>query len=313
MSTPDEFGLYRLGIGPDDAGGRLDRVVGGWRGLSRAAVLRLIEAGALGLNGRAVRNKDKGRVLGEGDVLELDPSYAGDEAPMADASLALDVLAQGEGWAAVNKPAGVAVRPHALGERGTLLNAVVARWPGVVGVGEGGLRSGVVHRLDVDTSGVIVFATTQACWLALRDAFAGHHTNKRYAALVHGTPPSQGEAVEHLRVAGHSPARVQVHGRDEPALQTRACSLAWRVTRVLTGGVSLVEVDLHTGFLHQIRVMFSHMGHPVLGDKVYGTDRPSMGVTRQMLHASRLAFDDTVIEAPLPDDFEQAIKRFTDQ
>src|SRR5690606_15669336 len=116
----------------------------------------------------------------------------------------------GDDFVVLDKPAGMPVHPLAPGEEGTLLNAVIARWPAIDGVGEGGLRSGVVHRLDVDTSGALVMATTHDRWLTLRKAFAAHRTQKQYVAIVRGHPPEKGEHRAYLTIARHRPARVKV-------------------------------------------------------------------------------------------------------
>ncbi|MFN3166279.1 MAG: RluA family pseudouridine synthase [Phycisphaeraceae bacterium] len=300
-SEPDKSA--RLIVGQRDAGGRLDRVVARWRGVSRAGVCRLLDAGGVRLNGRLVTRRDKGIELRAGDTLELLEGYDAEEAPRPDAALPLDILAQGAGWLVVNKPAGVPVRPRALDEVGTVINAVAARRPQVVGVGEGGLRSGVVHRLDNDTSGTLIVATQQAQWQRLRRAFADHRVAKRYAALVHADPPDTGESIQHLRVGRHRPAHVQVVSHRADRAGSRPCSLAWRVIERLTHGVCHIEVDLHTGFLHQVRVMMSHHGHPLLGDTQYGKGKPRHGATRQMLHAQSIAFEDVAARAPLPADF----------
>lgn len=308
MQMPADPNLLRLVTGPNEAGRRLDRVVADWRGLSRMAVRRLLDAQGVRLNGRLVKPKDRGLLVQAGDTLLLEPGFASGEAPLADGSVSLDVLAQGEGWVAVNKPAGVAVRPHRLDELGTVLNAVVAGFPGVVGVGEGGLRSGVLHRLDHETSGALLVGLTDAGWSRLRDAFAEHRITKRYLALLHGRPPEEGASKLNLRVARHSPSFVEVVADDQNRNEARLCSLAWRVVERFADS-ALVEVDLHTGFLHQVRVMMSYQGWPVLGDRVYGLPTAASDAPRQMLHAASLTFEEVVVQAPVPDDFQQQIQR----
>lgn len=310
MVEQDANHVSQFTVRAERAGDRLDRALGVWLGRSRAAVLRLLDAGAIRLNGRAVGRKNKGQVLIAGDVLSCAAGYGGVETPLPDAAMALDVLAEGAGWFVVNKPAGVAVRPHALNEAGTILNAIAAREPGVIGVGEGGLRSGVVHRLDNDTSGALLFATQQQAWLRLRQAFAEHRVTKRYRVLVHGELPDTGESVQALRVARHSPAYVIANDDPEPPGDAaRQCSLAWRVVERFRQGVCLVEVDLHTGFLHQVRVMMHHLGHPVVGDPQYGSERPAHDAPRQMLHACSLIFEEIEASAPLPEDFSTVVDR----
>lgn len=296
----------RLTIGQDDVG-RLDRVVADWLGLSRAAVLRLLDSGGLALNSRVLERKDKGRMLVVDDALTVEGSLAEGEAPRPDPDLHVQVLAQGSGWIAINKAAGVPVRPHALNELGTALNAVVRLKPETVGVGEGGLRSGVVHRLDTDTSGAMLFATAQDAWQRLRLAFAEHRIIKRYEAIVKGCPPVDGRSELDLYVARHAPSRVAIAG--EAGGHTRRCGLSWRVLEQFGQEAALIEVGLETGFLHQVRVMMSHLGYPVLGDKAYGNATTTKAAPRQMLHARSLVFEEISVDAPRPEDFEAVADR----
>lgn len=298
----------RLVISDGDAGDRLDRAVAAWRGLSRAAALRLLDAGGLKCNGRAVGRGDKGRLLAGGDVLSLEPEFSMGEAPRPDAEMPLDVLCEAPGWMIVNKPPGVPVRPHALNETGTIINAVAGRYPGVVGVGEGGLRSGVVHRLDNDTSGALLVATDQQAWRRWREAFDQRRVSKHYLALVHGLPQAQGTSELHLRVAQHKPARVVVCDEASTKESTGRCSLAWRVVERFGKHATLIDVDLHTGFLHQVRVMMHHLGHPVVGDPQYGDAPTRYGAPRQMLHAESIELDEVSARAPLPGDFQRVLE-----
>lgn len=287
-------------------GVRLDRAVADWRGLSRAAALRLLDQGAVRCNGRVMSRSHKGDLLRSGDRLSLAWRYEQGEAPLPDPALALDVLARGEGYSVVNKPAGVPVRPHALDETGAVLNAAAARYPQIIGVGEGGLRSGVVHRLDTDTSGALLLATSQAEWDRFREAFSSHRIQKRYVALVQGVPMDAGQSKRALRVTIHRPARVEVKPLGQGGDDARVCSLGWQVVERFGKQASLVEVELHTGFLHQVRVMMSDLGHPVIGDRVYG-ETEDFGAPRQMLHASSLTFEELAVEAPLPGDMLRLI------
>lgn len=289
-------------------GQRLDRAVADWRSLSRAAVLRLLEQGAITCNGKMMRRSNKGDLLRAGDRLTLAGDYAQGEAPLPDNAIGLDIVQEGDGWLVVNKPAGMPVRPHELDETGTVINAVAARCPEVIGVGEGGLRSGVVHRLDTDTSGTLLVATRQDAWERLRAAFAQHHIEKRYLALVQGTPAESGAVRRDLRVASHQPARVVVEPEGNGQNDARTCSLGWHLVEQVCERASLIEVDLHTGFLHQVRAMMSSLGHPVIGDRTYGSGQASIPAPRQMLHARSLAFEDTQAQAPMPDDMQRVLQ-----
>ena len=261
--------------------------------LSRRAVWRLLESDLVELDGRTLSLKAKGEKLGVGSSLTVKP-FAHLDKILPQPDLALPILQVGKGFVVVDKPAGMPVRPKTSEEGGTVLNALVAQYPKLQGVGEGGLKSGVVHRLDTDTSGVLVVATHEDVWLELRAAFSEHRTEKRYLAIVKGVPEAEGRLELPLKVTQHSPAKVSV------VKDGRNCTLSWKRTEIFRNA-SLIEVKLETGFLHQIRVMFAHLGHPVLGDEVYGD--VSELAKRQMLHASSLKAIDINVRSEPPQDF----------
>ncbi|MEM9415344.1 MAG: RluA family pseudouridine synthase [Planctomycetota bacterium] len=271
---------------------RLDVFLGRRLGLSRQRVRDLLAAGHVRVDGQTATLKQKGKPIGPGQDVTVD-KLAGDgqAEPKPDPALELEALAEGPGWVVVNKPASVPVRPHRADETGTVINALAARYPQLIGVGEGGLRSGVVHRLDTDTSGCLIVATEQDAWNQLRACFAEHRTAKRYTALVHGRLPQGSEQREtlYLRVARRKDAWVRV--ADVPFDDARRCTLTWKALRG-NDTATLIEVDLETGFLHQIRAMMAHLGHPVVGDDKYAPGRESHGATRQMLHASALVIEE---------------------
>jgi 23S rRNA pseudouridine1911/1915/1917 synthase len=286
-----------------EAGARLDVFLAEVLGATRGQVRRLLAAGGVRVAERAVLLAAKGRLLAAGErVAVREPTLAAAATPEPEAEAPLVVLAEGPGWIALDKPAGVPVHPLAPGERGTLLNALLARHPEVSGVGEGGLRSGVVHRLDVDTSGVLLFATEERRWLELREAFRSHRVAKTYRALVHGRLAGHSRLVLQLAVLRHRPARV---GVVEPgAGRGRRTELAWRTLEEFADA-TLVEVAPRTGFLHQIRASLAHLGHPVLGDVAYGA--PPGVAARHLLHAARVAVDDVAAESPDAADFAAAL------
>lgn len=221
--------------------------------------------------------------------------------------MALSLVGEGRGWIAVDKAPGMAVHPLRGGETGTVLNAAVARIPGIQGLGEGGLRSGIVHRLDVETSGVLLIATDAVRWEQLRGAFREHRVHKLYHALVHGRFDWEpGKRLElGLRVGRHKPARVQVV--ESPVPERDARNL-WRVSQSLRvleqfENATLVEIRPETGFLHQIRATLDYLGYPVLGDAIYGSTDSRSRAHRHMLHAVCAEAEEVAAEAPYPEDF----------
>ena len=293
-------------VAETEAGSRLDRYLAGALGASRAQVRKLLARGGVAVNDRVVDSSAKGAPLTAGSRIEVTafrPPAA--QRPIPDPQAPLVILAEGDGWIAVEKPPGIPVHPLAEEERGTVLNAVVARFPEILGVGEAGLRSGVVHRLDVGTSGVLLLATREDRWGKLREAFRRHRVRKRYRALVAGELAGDQDLVLHLGVARHQPARVGVLPAGAPG--SRMTALHWRA--VESGGdATLVEVEPVTGFLHQIRVALAHLGHPILGDAVYGVGG-APDAPRQMLHAAAIGYREIGVCSPDPPDFQEALVR----
>jgi len=307
-------------VGEAEAGERLDRHLARWLGLSRARVRRLLERGGVRLAGRPVGLPAKGVALAPGERLEVDPeALAAEEHPAPRPDLPLAVLAEGDGWIAVDKPAGRPVHPLRPDETDTVLNAVLGRYPSLRGVGEGGLRSGVVHRLDVGTSGALAVATRQEAWERLREAFRGQRVDKRYRALVRGRVEAPFACRVGLVVAQHRPARVRVV-EAEAAARDPAVRLGLLEGHPLEslGEATEVEIRLRTGFLHQIRATLAARGHPVLDDPLYAGDAAPGGASgreaagRPMLHAAQLALEGVTADSPLPSDYRarrEALRR----
>jgi 23S rRNA pseudouridine1911/1915/1917 synthase len=288
-------------VAPADAGRRLDAFLAERLGLSRAQTRRLLARGAVQIDGRPLGAAAKGVALRAGERIEIAGETDADSI-VPEPDVPLGVLARGEGWLVVDKPAGMPVHPLDPGERGTLLGAVVARHPEVQGVGEeGGLRSGVVHRLDVDTSGALVVATDARAWQRLRAAFREHRVGKVYRAIALGEVPRDGEIELDLVTARHRPAYVRAAAEDE-ADRARTTVTRWRVLEPLRGA-TLLEVETVTGFLHQVRATLAHLGHPLAGDRNYATGDDPTGAKRHMLHAAALRFEEIDATSPDPADF----------
>jgi 23S rRNA pseudouridine1911/1915/1917 synthase len=277
---------------PEQAGERLDRVVTlHCIDLSRTRVQELIEEGLVLLDSR--RAKGSHRVHGgERVTVEVHP-----RPPVrAEAeSIPLDVVYEDDDVVAVNKPAGMVVHAGAGNPRGTLVNALLGRG---LPLSQGGdvLRPGIVHRLDKDTSGIILVAKNDAAHAKLGEDFRQRTVKKTYIALVEGLLKEGSGRIE-LAIGRDPKRRVRMTARRSAVLaDAREARTDWRVlARIDT--TTLVEVQLHTGRTHQIRVHFSAVRHPVLGDTLYGAaaellvgkiSLPPLG--RNFLHAAKLGF-----------------------
>ena len=222
-------------------------------------------------------------------------------------SLALEILYEDDDVIVVNKPAGMPVHPSPGHERGTVVDALLAYCPSIAGVGSGE-RPGIVHRLDIETSGALVVAKTERAYHALRRAFENHgKVKKSYLAVLHGAPnPRSGELETLIGRKPWDPRRMAVVERDGERALTR-----WR-TLGRSGSLALVEFAIETGRMHQIRVHAAHLGHPVVGDSLYGdAERDRRLVVRPrrpLLHAVSLVFPHPVtgslvtVTAPPPRD-----------
>ncbi len=311
---PGEDSTRALEVPASRGGERLDRFLASSLGISRARARELLEQGLVRDEGRLLGSRDKGSPVRPGARLEVVAFRApedrriaqepgGEGRPWSDSPAVRAMLARGPGWLALDKRAGAPVHPLREGELGTVLSAVTARHPEVQGVGDAGLRSGVVHRLDVDTSGVLLVATEQAAWERLREAFRSHAVEKVYRAVVVGRLAGGEREIElPLAVTQHRPARVRVVAGREGAF---TASQRLRPLQELAGA-TLVEVRPRTGFLHQIRASLAHLGHPVAGDTAYGGE--AVAAPRQMLHAARLRFEEIEAESPDPDDFRSLVE-----
>ena len=296
MDAPGPSNVFE--VAQADVGRRLDAFLAERLGLSRAQTRRLLGRGVVKVDGRPLGEGAKGVALRAGERVEVGEEADADTvAPEPD--LPFPVLARGDGWIVADKPAGMPVHPLTPDERGTLLNAAVARHPEMQGVGdEGGLRSGVVHRLDVDTSGALLLATQPRSWTRLRGAFREHRVAKTYRAIALGNVRDHGEVELQLVTARHRPAFVRAARDDERGRKTIT---RWRVLERLRGA-TLLEVETVTGFLHQVRATLAHLGHPLAGDATYAEKDPT-GASRHMLHAASLRFEEIEAKCADPKDF----------
>lgn len=340
MSAPDseaEAALKEFVADMDAHGVRMDQWLATQTGpeLSRSRVQALIRDGQVTLNGNVITEPKKKLVEGDRLVLQMpEPEPAEPEGE----DIPLSVLYEDDELIVIEKPAGLVVHPGAGNWTGTLVNALIhhcgASLSGIGGV----RRPGIVHRLDKDTSGVLVVAKTDRAHRALSNAFADHgrtgDLERAYVALVWGTPPRMHGTIDAALGRSTSDRTKQAvvrEDRDDARHAITHFSVLERFGEKpdATAMASLVECRLETGRTHQIRVHMAHIGHPLVGDRDYGRafftkanvlDEPLGEMvrtfTRQALHARLLAFRHPVtdelmeFEAPLPADFAELIQGF---
>ena len=289
-------------------GPRLDRYlteVGG--DLSRSRIQHLVVNGLVTVNEGVARAGYKVRP-GDRIVVQLPPPAPLDLAPE---SIPLTVVYEDEDLAVIDKPAGLVVHPGPGHPAGTLVNALLSRCPELAGVG-GGQRPGIVHRLDKDTSGLIVVAKNQRAHESLSQQIKDRLVTKRYVALVSGAPELLHGTIQ--APLGRDPRHRQ---RMAVVASGRQATTHYRVVERL-GPLSLLDVQIETGRTHQIRVHLAFLGHPVVGDATYGRRQPeaggrAVGIGRQFLHARLLGFrlpssgEYREFQSALPPDLQEAL------
>lgn len=289
------------------AGERLDRHVAARLDLPRNQIQKWIHAGLVLVNGGQAKVSTP---VEAGDRIDCAPPERRDDRVQAEEG-ELTILHEDPDVVVLDKPAGLTVHPGAGRTTGTLAHHLLARYPEMAGVGGEG-RPGIVHRLDQGTSGVLVVARTPVAHVRLARAFASREVEKKYLAIVYGSP---------LPRAGMVDAPIGRHALRRKEMTVRANGRPARTgyrTLALAAGLALVELDLLTGRTHQIRVHMKHAGHPLIGDPVYGEarwkalPRPLQAAVRDFprpaLHAWKLAFRHPVsgemlrFEAAVPED-----------
>ena len=289
-SPPAEHPVCIFAVDAREGGARLDRFLAGRlrdSGLSREKIKRHIKEGKVLVNGSPEHSPK--RALCPGDTVRVQAEPA--PTALRPEEGALDIVYRDATLAVLNKPAGLTVHPAPGRPAGTLAHRLLAHFPELAS--QEGFRPGIVHRLDKDTSGLMLAALTEQCRLALAGQFARHEVRKEYLALVHGVPVRHEEVIE--APIGRHPTRktrMAVTPAGKPAKSARRTLYADH-----KGRFSLQAIRIFSGRTHQVRVHMQHIGHPLLGDAVYGlpsdsreSGKSSCTAPRQMLHAWKLAF-----------------------
>ncbi len=313
----DSGGTFHLQAPEDLQQARLDLfLVSRLDGFSRSRLQALIKGGHARVNDQVAKASHR---LKPGDRVTLCvPPAAPPE--LAPEDVPFEVVYEDTSLLVIDKPAGVVVHPAPGHDRGTLVHGLLRHCQNLSGIG-GMERPGIVHRLDKDTSGLMVVAKTDHAHASLSRQFQTGEVRKQYLALVHGLVKNAEGKVD--RPIGRHP-----HRRQQMAVRAsggRAALTLWRRLEVLGGPFTLLKVTIKSGRTHQIRVHLAHIGHPVVGDPVYGPGRNwwrrhpvfqdnRFRVTHQMLHAVRLGFRHPetdaamAFEAPVPDEMDQLLR-----
>jgi 23S rRNA pseudouridine1911/1915/1917 synthase len=302
-TTSEEPTTFHFVVAKEHARMRIDRYLAiTFPKFSRSRIQQLIRSGFVCLNGTTTRPNQSVRT---GDQIELTnpPPEKIETRPEA---IPLEILCEDDDLIVINKPAGITVHPGAGHQEHTLVNALLHHCSTLSGIG-GKERPGIVHRLDKETTGCMVAAKNDLTHRNLSKQFGDRAVNKIYLALVAGKLRKQTGVLEES-IGRHPVHRQRMSVR---ASRGRAARTEYRVLGS-NDQASLIECKLHSGRTHQIRVHLAHLGHPVLGDKIYAP-RFSKNFPRQMLHAWKLGFRHprtdkwNSFESPLPHDFKEAI------
>lgn len=287
-------------------GARVDKALADLLGVSRARASLLIAEGVT-IDGEPARGSDR---VTSGQTLS--GPRPGASLTLVPEDVAFDVLYADDDVIVVDKPPGVVVHPGSGQMKGTLAAGLINRFPELVGVGDAD-RWGLVHRLDKDTSGTILVARNDTAHAALTSDLRHRRVGRTYTALVEGTPGSATGTID--APIGRDPAHPTRRALSHTGKQART---HYEVLRILEDfDAALVEVTLDTGRTHQIRVHMAAIGHPIAGDRVYGSTRTDLAVPRTFLHASRLTFThpttgkEVTVESPLPEDLAQVLTRLS--
>lgn len=274
-------------------GGRLDKALAEASGLSRERIKALIASGKVSLEGREATNSSVKVAEGAAYAIDIPPTAGLAAAPQ---DLPLDIVFEDDHLVVVDKPAGMVVHPAAGNRDGTLVNALLHHCAGRLSSINGIARPGIVHRIDKDTSGLLVVAKTDAAHEGLAAQFAAHSVDRLYHAICAGHPVPA-ESTVATRIGRSKTDRKKMAVLPAGTLRGKTAVTHFRTLRRLNHA-ALIECRLETGRTHQVRVHCASIGHPLLGDPVYGRTpkalRPllqSLGFRRQALHAATLGFE----------------------
>jgi len=305
--------MKKITITKQQAGKRIDKFLAEEFFLySRGEIIKKIKDGEVLIN---MKNIKPGYVLGDGDIIEFKNfSKEKNNKLIANDKIQIQILFQDENIIVVNKQAGIQVHPSHNEKINTVVNVLINYFPEIINVHDdsagANLRPGIVHRLDKDTSGVMIIARNTKSFKELKKCFEERHIEKKYIAITEGTFEEE-EGVIEKPLARSASYRKQVIARGNTKTTIREAQTFYKVCKKY-GKYTLVEVCPKTGRMHQIRIHLASIGHPVVGDSIYAgkkTGEEQIKAKRQLLHAKELKFTlfgkKYAFIAPIPDDFRE--------
>ena len=300
--------MKKIVINKEKAGKRIDKILNDEQvAPSRVAIQRLIENEKILVNGKCVKSSYKVQINDSIEIEEEIPQETG----LKPQEIPLDVIYEDNDIIVINKPKGMVVHPGNGNPEGTLANAVMAKCKGSLsGIG-GEIRPGIVHRLDKDTSGIIIVAKNDIAHLNLSEQIKNREVKKTYIALVRGNI-KENEATINMPIGRSTKDRIKMAVSEKGKEAITHFKVQQRFN-----GFTLIELQIDTGRTHQIRVHMAEIGYPVVGDGVYSNGKNPFGIVGQMLHAYKLSFKHPVsgeimnLEATIPEYFENIIKELS--
>ncbi len=298
----------RFLVEENDSNRRVDQLVAArFPQAGRRRIAELFDAGHVRINGRVAKKGDSAPQGAEISIAQPPQTRA---TPIVPVDQDITELYSDDSLVALNKPAGIPCQPLRSDERGTIANVILARYPQCAAIGTDHREAGLVHRLDIGTSGVLVAALTQTTWMRMREMFAARAITKYYMALVHGHA-NNGE--NHASIV-HKGSRMAI--ARSSADKSLPAATYWHVAKHLRT-TTLLQCKMTTGRMHQIRIHLADAGFPIVGDELYGG--PAMKPTGHFLHASRITFAHPIsgqpltIDAPLPIERQRLLDAETDK
>jgi len=316
--TKDEGKKVALRVEPEDCGGRIDVYISTKVPVefSRSRVQSLIEEGLVKLDGSIVKKSATKVKAGQIIEIQAPPPQKWDVEPEP---IPLKIVYEDDDILVVNKERGMVVHPAAGHRQGTLVNAILNHCPGISGIG-GETRPGIVHRLDKDTTGLLVIAKNEISLRSLQRQIKERKVKRRYVALCKGRIKNDAGTID--APIGRHPVNRKKMAVVSPGARGRNAVTDYEVVRRFGNDYTLTVAKLRTGRTHQIRVHFLYLGHPIVGDPVYSRSKGELGLCGQALHAYKLGLyrpqgsftqgstQEEYVEffAPLPEDFKNALR-----